>query len=89
MRLTRHRSKRQGVEDSYLPHAPMQEPRPPTQQDITAPRPHYNGFPTNNQWENRMGRVRSFLAVRGQSPAPLLLSRGGNLRGADGQSAPL
>lgn len=90
MRTTRHRSIRQGAEDSYLPRAPMQEMQPPTQQDITAPRPHYSGFPSNNQWENRVGRVRSFLAVLGTRPLRRFCCLAAEaLEGADGQPVPL
>lgn len=48
-----------------VPNAPMQEAplkRGPTQQILSAPKAHYNGFPRKNQRENQVACVRS-LAV--------------------------
>lgn len=65
-----------------VPCAPMQETLPPTQQVITAPKSHYNGFPFNNQWGiSKMVCVRSFSGVGIIDPAPLLLSQRKSLWG--------
>ena len=69
MNFKRHRSKRQGAEDSYLPHAPMQEKQAPTQQDILRPDLIITVFTIIiNGKKLWMGRVRSFLAVLGTTP---------------------